>query len=86
MNLFAILVNSETKAIYDAGRRDILFPKTTVAAMWEQYIKTTTTEDIESARAKYQGTSAEETDILREFIVGKGSMIHLLNVIPFMRY
>lgn len=83
---YSILVNAETKTIYDAGKKDILFPKTTVAAKWEQYIKTTKNEDVESARAKYQGTSAEEADVLREFTKGNGSMTHLFNVIPFMRY
>lgn len=79
-------MNAETKAIYDTGKTNILFPKTTVAAKWEQYIKTIKTEDIESGKAKYQGTSAEEADVLREFNMGKGSMTHLFNVIPFMRY
>lgn len=83
---YSVLSNSETKSLYDAGKADMFWPKTTIAAKWEQYIKTTKTEDIESARAKYQGTSTEEADILREFTVGKGSMTHLLNVIPFMRY
>lgn len=83
---YSILANSESKAKYDAGETDILFPKTTIAAKWEQYIKTTKTGDIECARSKYQGTSAEEADVLREFIIGKGSMTHLLNLIPFMRY
>lgn len=82
---YTILVNSETKAIYDAGKTDLLIPRTTVAAKWEQYIKTIRTEDIESARAKYQGSFAEETDVLREFTAGKGSIIHLLNGI-IMRY
>lgn len=83
---YSILVNSETKAMYDAGKTDVLCQKTSVAAKWEQYIKITKTEDIDSARAQYQGTSSEEADILREFVAGKGSLTHLLNVIPFMRY
>lgn len=38
-----------------------------------------------SARKKYVGSKQEECDLIGEFIAGKGSMIHLLNNIPFMR-
>lgn len=82
---YSILANAETKAIYDSGDTHNLFRKSTVVAKWEQYIKTVNTEDIDCAKAKYKGSSAEESDILREFVLGKGSMTHLLNVIPFMR-
>lgn len=34
---------------------------------------------------KYQNSLEEKRDIEREFLVGKGSMIHMLNNIPFMR-
>lgn len=82
---YSVLSNVETKAIYDEGETHFHYSQPTVAAKWEQYVKTVETEDIESARARYQHSSAEEVDVLREFIVGKGSMTHLLNVIPFMR-
>lgn len=82
---YSILVNPETKKVYDAGDTRVIFSKPTVSAKWEHYIAPLTHLAIESARQKYQGSDAEETDILREFIVGKGSMTHLINTIPFMR-
>lgn len=82
---YSILVNPETKKIYDAGDSNILFPKTTIAAKWEQYVQIVDSADIERARAKYQGSVLEENDVMREIIIGKGSMMHLLNNIPFMR-
>lgn len=85
-NAYSILSNAQTKAIYDADGTDIFLSKLTVAAKWDQYMKIVKTEDIECAKAKYQGSSVEEADILREFIIGKGSVTHLMNVIPFMRY
>lgn len=41
--------------------------------------------DIETAKSKYQGSAAEQIDVMREIVVGKGSMNHLINTIPFMR-
>lgn len=82
---YSVLANPETKSTYDAGDTDMLYSKPTVTVKWEQYIKTAKTEDIQSAKAKYQGTSDEETDVLREFQLGNGSLTHLVNVIPFMR-
>lgn len=34
---------------------------------------------------KYKFSEAEENDIAREFVIGRGSLTHLYNVIPFMR-
>lgn len=82
---YSILVNPETKKVYDAGGSRIIFTKPTVAARWEQYIVPLSSHAIENARQKYQGSDDEETDILREIVVGRGSMTHLINIIPFMR-
>lgn len=45
-----------------------------------------TTPDIERARQAYQGSERETSDLIREFEIGKGSMNHLFNTIPFFRY
>lgn len=62
-----------------------MFSKTTIAAKWDQYIRTVDSAEIESARGQYQGSVAEQNDVMREIVIGKGSMTHLLNTIPFMR-
>lgn len=83
---YSVLADSETKKAYDEGGSISLHANTTIAAKWIPYIRTVDSDDIDSARSKYQGTIAEEQDIIREFITGKGSMTHLFNTIPFMRY
>lgn len=52
---------------------------------WEQHIRPVTSRDIDDARHNYQGSLNEETDVIREFVIGNGSMTHLFNTIPFMR-
>lgn len=82
---YSILTNSETKKLYDNGETHILFSKPTVALKWEQYISPLTANAIEGAREKYQGSVTEENDVLREIVIGKGSITHLFHTIPFMR-
>lgn len=82
---YSILANPETKKLYDAGEMRIFFSKPTIVGKWEHYIAPLMSSAIESARQNYQGSVSEEADILREFIIGKGSMTHLFNTIPFMR-
>lgn len=74
----------EKKKSYDEGT-DILFTKTSIAAQWEHYLKPMVNDDIETAKQKYQGSEREESDLIREFKIGNGSMTHLMNTIPFMR-
>lgn len=83
---YSILVNAQTRKKYDEGDTNILFRKPTVVGKWEEYMKVITSSDIENARRNYQGSSIEEEDIAREFRIGKGSITHLFNNIPFMRY
>lgn len=83
---YKILVDPESKKCYDAGELKLSSVKTTIAGTWEKYIRTVEPSDIIDARMKYQGSSLEEKDVIREFVIGNGSMTHLLNVIPFMRY
>lgn len=83
---YSILANPETKKLYDSGETHVLFSKPTIAGKWEQHIRPVTSVDIENARNKYQGTIADKNDVVREFLIGKGSMTHLFNTIPFMRY
>lgn len=82
---YSILSNPETKKLYDTGNTNILFSKPTNVGKWEHHIAPLTSLAIENARRKYQGSDAEKTDILRETLIGKGSMTHLLNTIPFIR-
>lgn len=82
--VYSVLTDPEKKKLYDGGS-DILFTKTTLAARWEFYLKPLNDVDIESARKAYQGSDMEETDLIREFKIGNGSLTHLLNTIPFMR-
>lgn len=83
---YSILVNPETKRLYDAGASPTIFANATVTAKWEQHIRTVHSTDLSNAREKYQGSEEEKNDIFREIVVGKGSITHLFNVIPFMRY
>lgn len=82
---YSILANPETKKLYDAGNLRVFFSKPAVVGKWDHYIEPQTSSAIESARQKYKGSNSELNDIIREFVVGKGSMTHLLNTIPFMR-
>lgn len=82
---YSILADPEKKKVYDAGNSTALFAKTTIAGTWMQYIQTIDSNDIQIARNKYQGSIAEQNDIMREIVIGKGSMVHLMNTIPFMR-
>lgn len=81
---YLILSDAEKRSQYDDGR-DLLFAKATVAAQWEHFIKPITNNDVNDARKKYQKSEQERNDILREYKVGRGSMTHMLNNLPFMR-
>lgn len=83
-NAYSILTDSSKKKLYEKGC-SVLFTKATVAAQWENYLKPVSSTDIIVAKKKYQGSLDEKNDLIREFEVGKGSMKHLLNSIPFMR-
>lgn len=72
------------KQSYDSGS-NVLFSKVSIAARWENYLKTIDMKEIQAARDAYLGSNAEEGDLAREFVTGKGSLTHLLNTIPFMR-
>lgn len=81
---YIILSNAETKKLYDSGNFKII-PVAKSKSKWEHFVKTTDSHAIEIARKNYQGSLKEENDIIRETIIGNGSMTHLFNVIPFMR-
>lgn len=82
---YLVLANPQTKKAYDACDSKTLPTKPTVYGHWEHYFHTVDSNDIDNARAKYQGSPAEENDIIREIVIGKGSLTHLSNNIPFMR-
>lgn len=83
---YLILVNPAARKAYDEGGQRILFANSTASTKWDCFIKTVSDADIESKRGQYQGSSLEEEDIIREIQMGKGSITHLFNSIPFMRY
>lgn len=81
---YTVLSNIEKRAQYDAGS-NVVFANATVFAQWEYFIKPINDNDIDNARKKYQNSEKERLDILQEYKRGNGSMIHILNNIPFMR-
>lgn len=83
-NAYAILSDGEKKKQYDNGT-DILFTKPTMAARWENFLKPIDSVARKKAQDFYKNSKAEKKDIAREFVIGKGSLTHLLNNIPFMR-
>lgn len=82
---YSVLADPERKKAYDAGDSNSALAKATIAGKWEQYTQIVEPGDIEKARNKYQGSLTEQKDVMREIVIGKGSMIHLLNTVPFMR-
>lgn len=82
---YSILSNVDKKLKYDEGN-EILFSKATVAAQWEYYLKPVSLIDFKEAREKYKGSAIEKEDIAKAFKEGNGSLIHIFNNIPFMRY
>lgn len=83
---YHILADHELKKIYDENGSHAIFAKPTISCQWERYLKTITDDDIYSARDKYQGSVDEESDVIKQIVIGRGSLTHLLNSIPFMRY
>lgn len=82
---YLILSNVESRVKYDEGDSKVLFAKATIAAEWENHLKVTKVNDIIDATASYKGSAEERAEILREFVAGNGSMIHILNTVPFTR-
>lgn len=82
---YTILSNSESKFLYDQGKTQSQFSQPTVSARWEQNMKTVRSETVEKVRDDYKNSAAEEENIIKEIIRGKGSLTHLLNHLPFMR-
>lgn len=83
-NAYCILSDASKKAQYDSGY-GVIFTKATAAARWENYLKPVNADNVNEAKNKYQGSNEEKSDLIRELKIGKGSMTHLLNNIPFMR-
>lgn len=80
---YSILSDAMKKKAYDDGS-DVLFTNSNTSK-WEHFLKEVDATDIETGCAKYQGTLEEKNDLKREFVIGKGSLTHLMNTIPFMR-
>lgn len=80
-----VLSNPESRNKYNASGSKVIFARPTIAAEWEKYLKTITIEDFNHASTSYKYSDEEKIDILREFVKGKGSMVHILNTVPFVR-
>lgn len=85
---YAILSNPESKKVYDFDKKCLydLQNSTVLECGWTKFIKTVDSNDFEIKKREYQNSTAEKSDILRELANGNGSMTHLFNTIPFMRY
>lgn len=81
-----VLVNPASRKAYDDGDKRILFASSSTCSKWDSFVKTVNDDDVEIKRREYQGSVSEENDIIREIQAGKGSITHLFNTIPFMRY
>lgn len=64
---------------------NVLFATATISAEWEQHINPISKGDVMEASNSYKGSTAEKCAILREIIASNGSIVQLLNSIPFMR-
>uniref|UniRef100_A0A8D8FFN4 J domain-containing protein CG6693 n=2 Tax=Culex pipiens TaxID=7175 RepID=A0A8D8FFN4_CULPI len=53
-------------------------------AMWQQFFKPITTEDISNFEKEYTGSELERNDIRKAYLGGKGCLNHMLNSVPFM--
>lgn len=83
---YSILSDTELRLKYDSEGSKVIFAKgNSIASEWENYLKTTTVNDINDAAEAYKGSVDEKNDILKQIVAGKGSMIHVLNTVPFMR-
>lgn len=83
---YSVLSEPELRCKYDAEGSKVIFARSTsIAAEWENFLKITTADQINNAADTYKGSADEKTDILKEFVNGKGSMVHILNTVPFMR-
>lgn len=75
---YELLSDPETKKIYDDTG-------VVVNKSWARNIRPISDVMLAEAKAKYVGSKQEERDLIKEFELGKGSMLHLLNNIPYMR-
>lgn len=82
---YLLLSNSETKEKYDNGDKDVVFSKNSRTGLWEQHLKTIPNTDFESVAQAYKNSAEERNDIMREIVIGNGSIKHLMNNVPFMR-
>lgn len=80
---YTILSDAKKKLAYDNGS-DVLFSNTSTAK-WEHFLKEVDSTAMNTGRTKYQGSLQEKSDLKREFVIGNGSITHLMNTIPFLR-
>lgn len=52
---------------------------------WTIYLISFDGRKLQNASKIYKGSAEERCDVLKEFVAGNGSMVHILNNIPFTR-
>ncbi|XP_053687871.1 J domain-containing protein CG6693 [Sabethes cyaneus] len=72
----------DEKGIIDEDDEDSL--GTNWLAMWQQFFKPITTEDISKFEKEFIGSELERGDIKKAYLNGKGSMDYMHNCVPFM--
>lgn len=82
---YVILSDDPKRMAYDKGA-NVLFATDTLSAKWEHFLRPISDNDLDASRKKYQNSKQEINDIQREYVKGNGSMIHILNNVPVMRY
>lgn len=80
--IYLILSDEEKRKKYDHFNLVDADSGEVIKLQWHQYIKPITDVDMEYARQKYIGSEEEEKDVMANW---NGSMVNLLNSIPFMR-
>lgn len=81
---YSILSDVDQRKKYNAGDV-VLFSKQTRASQWGHFLKPMPNNEMDNARIEYQNSIEEETEIEREYKAGNGSMLNMMNNIPFMR-
>uniref|UniRef100_A0A1Q3F3P4 Putative molecular chaperone dnaj superfamily n=1 Tax=Culex tarsalis TaxID=7177 RepID=A0A1Q3F3P4_CULTA len=86
--IHAVLSDAPKRALYD--ERGIIDDDDEESlganwlAMWQQFFKPITTEDITNFEKEYIGSELERNDIKKAYLGGKGCINHMFNSVPFM--
>lgn len=84
--IYSLFTDIEKKEKYDKESKVDEPEFSTIEQKWLQHLKPVHSEDLLAAKARYVGSKDEENDIIRLMKNGNGSMTHLFNYLPFMRF